>query len=72
MFNIKKLLLINVLTFIPGETQDDPLRIAIDLPEFCRIPKAHYLVQVYGTTCNVALLHNSVGYCFALLRFIMT
>ena len=42
MFNIKKLLLINALTFIPGEPQDDPLRIAIDLPEFCRIPKAHY------------------------------
>ena len=71
MFNIKKLLLINALTFIPGEPQDDPLRIAIDLPEFCRIPKAHYWVQVYGTT-NVALLHNSVCYCFALLRFIIT
>ena len=71
MFNIKKLLLINALTFIPGEPQDDPLRIAIDLPEFCRIPKAHYWVQVYGTT-NFALIHNSVCYCFALLRFIIT
>ena len=30
-----------MLTFIPGETQDDPLRIAIDLPEFLRIPKFH-------------------------------
>ena len=44
VFDIKKLLLIDVLTFIPGETQDDPLRIAIDLPEFCRIPqsRSHY------------------------------
>ena len=31
MFNIKKLLLIDALSFIPGETQDDLLRIAIDL-----------------------------------------
>ena len=35
MFDIKKLLLIDALTFIPGETQDEPLRIAIDLHEFC-------------------------------------
>ena len=40
MLDIKKLLLINVLTFIPGETQDDLLRIVIDLPEFRQIPKA--------------------------------
>ena len=37
MFDIKKLLLIDGLTFIPGETQDDLLRIAINLPEFRRI-----------------------------------
>ena len=42
---IKKLLLIDVLTFIPGETQDDPLRIAIDLPEFCQIPKAGHITD---------------------------
>ena len=47
MFDIlKKLLLINALTFIPGETQDDPLRIAIDLPEFRRIPKAVTLLII--------------------------
>ena len=40
MFDTKKLLLIDALTFIPGETQDDPLRIAINLPEFRRINKA--------------------------------
>ena len=40
MFDIKKLSLIDALTFIPGETQDDPLRIAIDLPKFRRIPQA--------------------------------
>ena len=34
-FDIKKLLLIDALTFIRGETQDDALRIAIDLCEFC-------------------------------------
>ena len=45
MFDIKKLLFINALTFIPGETQDDLLRIAIDLPEFPQISEAcrpHY------------------------------
>ena len=39
MFDIEKLLLIDELTFIPRETQDDLLRIAINLPEFCQIPK---------------------------------
>ena len=43
MFGIEKLLLIDGLTFIPGETQDDLLRTAIDLPEFCRIPKEGYI-----------------------------
>ena len=46
MFNIKKLSLIDALTFIPGETQDDRLRIAIDLPEFCRIPQAGYITDL--------------------------
>ena len=45
MFDIKKLLLIDVLTFIPGETEDDPYRIAIDLPEFRRIPKAGHITE---------------------------
>ena len=45
MFDIKKLLLIDALTFIPGETEDDPLRIAIDLPEFRRIPKAGHITD---------------------------
>ena len=45
MFDIKKFLLINVLTFIPAETQDYLLRIAIDLPEFCRIPKAGHITD---------------------------
>ena len=45
MFDIKKLLLINVLTFIPGETQDDLLRIVIDLPEFRHIPKAGHITD---------------------------
>ena len=33
IFIIKKMFLINVLKVIPGETQDDLLRIAIDLPK---------------------------------------
>ena len=37
MFDIDKLLLIDALTFIPGETQDDLMRIAINLLQFCRI-----------------------------------
>ena len=45
MFDIMKLLLIDVLTFIPGETEDDRLRIAIDLPEFRRIPKAGHITE---------------------------
>ena len=41
------ILLIDARTFIPGETQDDPrrLRIAIDLPEFRRIPKAGHITD---------------------------
>ena len=46
VFDIKKLLLIDTLTFIPGETQDDLLRIVIDLPEFRQIPKAGVPKQV--------------------------
>ena len=45
MCDIKKLLLIDALTFIPGETQDDLLRIAIDLPEFRRIPKEGHITD---------------------------
>ena len=39
----KELSLIDALTFIPGETQDDQWRIAIDFPEFRRIPKAGHI-----------------------------
>ena len=45
MFDIKKLLLIDALTFIPRETQDDLLRIAIDLLEFRWIPKAGHITD---------------------------
>ena len=37
MFDIRKLLLIDALTFIPRETQDDLLTIAINLPELHNI-----------------------------------
>ena len=65
MFDIKKLLLIDALTFIPGETQDDLLTIVIDLPEFCQIPKGGPITdysKAESTVCNVALLRNSVCY----------
>ena len=46
MFDIKKLLLlIDMLTFIPRVTQDDLLRVMIDLPEFCRIPKEGHITD---------------------------
>ena len=45
MFDIKKFLFIDALTFIPGETQDDLLRIAIDLPAFRRIPKEGHITD---------------------------
>ena len=45
MFDIKKLVLIDVLTFIPEETQDSLLRIAINLPEFHQIPKAGHITN---------------------------
>ena len=59
MFDIKKLLLINVLTFILGEAEDDPLRIAIDLPEFRRIPKAGHITE-YRCTVRPATLRYSI------------
>ena len=59
MFDIKKLLLIDVLTFIPGETQGDLLRIAIDLPEFLRIPKDGHITDYSKaeSTVRLAMLH---------------
>ena len=75
----KEIIVNDVLTFIPGETQDNPLTIAINLPEFCRIPKAGHITDcnkaastVVETTCIIVLLHNSVSYCFALVHFVMT
>ena len=59
MFDIKKLLLIDVLTFIPRETQDDLLRIAINLPEFLRIPKDGHVTDYSKaeSTVRLAMLH---------------
>ena len=56
MFDIKKLS-IDALTFIPGETQDDPLRIAIDLPEFGGIPKAGHITD-YSKTESAGVAYN--------------
>ena len=78
MFDIKKLLFINALTFIPGETQDDLLRIAIDLPEFRQFPKHAGHITDYSKAESIVQLAtlrystNSVCYCFALLCFTTT
>ena len=37
-----------MLTFIPGETQDDLLRIAIDLPDSFEFPKKVTLIADYS------------------------
>ena len=46
VFDMKKSLLIDALTFIPRETRDGLLRIMIDLPESHQIPKAGMPKQV--------------------------
>ena len=53
MFDIKE---IDALTFIPGETQDDLLRIAIDLPEFLRIPKEGHIADYSKAESRLATL----------------
>ena len=77
MFDIKKIILllsIYALTSIPGETQDDPLRIAIDLPEFCRIPKAGNITD-YSKSESTGVEYN-LQHCvtpqlsFLLFRFV--
>ena len=57
MFDIKRLLLIDALTFIPRETQDDPLRIAIDFPEFGGIPKAGHITD-YSKTESTGVAYD--------------
>ena len=78
MFDIKKLLLIDALTFIPGETQDNLLRIAVYLPEFCRIPKEGHITDYSKAELkvqyNLHLRYSTTQFVihFTLLRFIMT
>ena len=43
MFDTKKLVLIDALKSFLKETQDNLLRIAINLPEFHQIPKAGHI-----------------------------
>ena len=67
VFDIKKLLLIDALTFIAGETQDNLLRIVIDLPEFRRIPKA-------GVPKQITLLISTVQpamLCYFTYQFVI-
>ena len=73
MFDIKKLLLIDAVRFIPGETQDDPLRVAIALPEFGRIPKAGHITEYRCTVRPATLRHSTtqfviVSLCCVCLR----
>ena len=44
-----------MLTFIPGETQDDLLRIAINLPKFLRIPKEGHTTDYRKAESTVRL-----------------
>ena len=44
MFNIKELFLIDVLEVIPGETQDEPLRMRSIWPKSIRLPLISSLV----------------------------
>ena len=41
--------------FIPGETQDDPLRVAIDLPEFLRSRKEGHITDYSKAESTVRL-----------------
>ena len=54
------MLLIDALTFIPRETQDDLLRIAIDVPEFLRIPKEGHIADYSKAESTVRLA--TLGY----------
>ena len=47
MFDIKEIIINRCTNNIPGETQDDPLRILINLPEFRQIPKEGHITD-YG------------------------
>ena len=61
MFDIKKLVLIDALKIFPKETQDNLLRIAINLPEFDQIPKAGHITNYSKaeSTVRPAMLHYS-------------
>ena len=74
MFDIKKLLLIKALTFIPRETQEDPWRMAINLPKFCRIPKAGHITD-YSKSESTGVEYNmqrciTPQLSFLLFRFV--
>ena len=65
-----------MLTFIPGETQDDPLRIAIDLPEFRRIPKAGHITE-YSKAESTGVEYDlqrcvTPQFSFLLFHFVMS
>ena len=45
MFDIKEIIINWCANNIRGETQDDPLRILINLPEFRRIPKEGHITD---------------------------
>ena len=63
MFDIKEIIINRCANNIPGETQDDLLRIAIDLPEFRGIPKE-------GRITDYSKAESTVR--FATLRYFST
>ena len=51
----KKKLLIDALTFIPGKTENNLLRIAINLPEFLGNPKEGHITDYSKAESTVRL-----------------
>ena len=61
-----------MLTFILGETQDDPLRIVIDWPEFRRIPKAGHITEYRCTVRPATLCYSTTQFAIVSLCCILT
>ena len=55
MFDIKEIIINQCTNNIPGETQDDLLRIVIDLPEFRRILKEGHITDYCKEESTVRL-----------------
>ena len=75
MFDIKETIINRCANNIPRETQDDLLRIAIDLTEFRRIPKEGHITdysKAESTVRPATLRYSTTQFVIhlTLLRFI--